>query len=83
MTDVSRMIPIHTSLAALDVLTEAQRERIATLAEGFKANSVSVYTDPWGYEGNKNVTFCLFPHSDCSGSSIINGLIEPDGRAHT
>lgn len=69
--------PVQVPLVLLRTLTEAQVERIGILVAGFHATSVELRTDSWSPD---NVLFALRGRL---GDALINGLIEPDGSAHT
>lgn len=69
--------PVQVPLVILRTLTEAQVERIGILIAGFHASSAELRTDSWMPDA------VLFALRGRTGEVILNGLIEPDGHAHT
>lgn len=76
--DGSIHIPIHASLAVLNLMTTEQREAVTRLLRKPTVQKITLGTDSW----TKGITFNLFGNrgpDDC----FLSGLILPEGSVHT
>jgi hypothetical protein len=76
-TNVQLSTPVRAPLAVLLRITDEQTERLGTLIADFSPATVLLHLDSWMEDA------VLFTLQARDGSTILNGLIEPDGRSHT
>lgn len=74
--------PVSAPLKVLLKLTEPQVRRLEVLIAGFKPDRVTLHPDDWSSDG-PNIQFGLWKFEGSGERMFFNGLIEPDGRAHT
>lgn len=79
---IDQLIPVSTTMATLEVLTDSQRERLLTLIESWRAGYASVSRDDFD---TSNLCFSLWTRDPQAPGTkhLLSGLIEPDGRSHT
>ena len=72
--------PVRVPLGVLQIITDAQVERLEVLLVGYKPINVTLLADSM-MDGA--ILFTLFESRNGVIQSTLHGLIEPDGSCHT